>query len=258
MANNDRILFWLVILYFLFYLVRFYVKNWNRKKIENFLNSLTIDKLKEIYSSDWDFIKNKLLSAKIVKKILWVMLGVIILIVLFCLYLVRLILGYPISFFNKILDVEKENGFELLKYVIFPIFSAFCFVKYSKSVKINSKVLELIIKFYDEILIQLSNNMFLIFTIIFLLLIPHLLKFILRKESLIIKDISIYFSKWIQIVTIILLFILIVGTYVPLLDDLNNNQVDSYTIIPMFIAGCMICSNIIIKLLAALHNGASV
>ncbi|MGT2640327.1 hypothetical protein [Streptococcus sinensis] len=67
MANNDRILFCLVILYFLFYLVRFYVKNWNRKKIENFLNSL-IDKLKEIYSSDWDLIKNKLLSAKVVKK----------------------------------------------------------------------------------------------------------------------------------------------------------------------------------------------
>ena len=139
MSNNDRILFWLVILYFLFYLVKFYVKNWNRKKIENFLNSL-IDKLKEIYSSDWDFI-NKLLSAKIVKKFLGVMLGVIILIVLLCLYLVRLILGYPISFFNKILDVEKENGFELLKYIIFPIFLAFCFVKYSKSVKINYKIL---------------------------------------------------------------------------------------------------------------------
>ena len=253
MSNNDRILFWLVILYFLFYLVKFYVKNWNRKKIENFLNSL-IDKLKEIYSSDWDFI-NKLLSAKIVKKFLGVMLGVIILIVLLCLYLVRLILGYPISFFNKILDVEKENGFELLKYIIFPIFLAFCFVKYSKSVKINSKVLELIIKFYDEILILLSNNMVLIFTIISLLLIPNLLKFILRKEPPIIRDISIYFSKWIQAVTIILLFILIVGAYFLLLDDLNNNQVDSYTIIPMFIAGCVICSNIIIKLLAAIHNG---
>lgn len=223
------------------------------EKNREFLNSL-IDKLKEIYSSDWDFI-NKLLSAKIVKKFLGVMLGVIILIVLLCLYLVRLILGYPISFFNKILDVEKENGFELLKYIIFPIFLAFCFVKYSKSVKINSKVLELIIKFYDEILILLSNNMFLIFTIISLLLIPNLLKFILRKEPPIIRDISIYFSKWIQAVTIILLFILIVGAYFLLLDDLNNNQVDSYTIIPMFIAGCVICSNIIIKLLAAIHNG---
>lgn len=254
MANNDRVLFWLVILYFLFYLVRIYVKNWNRKKIENFLNSL-IDKLKETYSSDWDFIKNKLLSAKQPKKCLLFILGVIILLVLFFIDLIRLILKYPISFFNKILDVEKENGFELLKYIIFPIFSAFCFVKYSKSVKINSKVLELIIKFYDEILIQLSNNMFLIFTIISLLLIPNLLKFISRKESPIIKDISIYFSKWIQIVTIILLFILIVGTYFLLLDDLNNNQVDSYTIIPMFIAGCVICSNIIIKLLAAIHNG---
>lgn len=254
MANNDRILFCLVILYFLFYLVRFYVKNWNRKKIENFLNSL-IDKLKEIYSSEWDLIKNKLLSAKVVKKILGVMLGVIILIALLCLYLVRLILKYPISFFNKILDVEKENGFELLKYIIFPIFSAFCFVKYLKSVKIHSKVLELIIKFYDEILIQLSNNMLLIFLIIVLFLIPHLLKFFVRKESPIIKEIAIYFSKWIQIVTIILLFILIVGTYVLLLDDLNNNQVDSYTIIPLFIAGCMICSNIIIKLLATIHDG---
>ena len=244
---------WMFLGYFLFYLVKFYYKTWNMKQISVFLNSIKKN-LKEIYSSDWEFFSNQSSSAKTIKILLFV-LGVIIVVILCSLYIIRLLLKYPISFLNKILDTEKENGFEFLKYVIFPSLSAFSFVKYLQSVKTHSNVLELIIKFYDEILILLSNNMFLIFTIISLLLIPNLLKFILRKEPPIIRDISIYFSKWIQAVTIILLFILIVGAYFLLLDDLNNNQVDSYTIIPMFIAGCVICSNIIIKLLAAIHNG---
>lgn len=243
---------WILCCYFLFYLVKFYFKKWKNGQISDSLSSIMAN-LKEQYSSDWDFIKNQLDSARIHKKFLWGLLGLIILIVLTCLYLIMLLLKYPISFLNKILDTEKENGFEFLKYTVFPSISATVFVKYSQSVKIKSDVLELIIKFYDEILKQLSDKQ-LIIPIIILVVLPYLLKFIAKRETQVTKDIFIYFSKWVQFVTIMLLFILIVGTYFLLLEDLNNNQVDSYTIIPIFIAGCLTCSNIIIKFLTIVND----
>ena len=246
MAKNDLILFGLVLLYFLFYFVKFYSKNSNRKKLR------PKAKDKEKYSSDFIFIKKLCLYAKQSKKCLWFILGVIIILGLFFIDLIRLILEYPISFLNKILDVEKENGFEFLRYIIFPMFLAFCFVKYSKLVNINSKVLELIIKFYDKILTQLSNNVLVVLTLLIVVslsVLPYLFKCLGEYESPEIKGALIYLSRWVQFFTIMLLFILILGTYVLLLDDLKNNQVDSYTIIPIFITSCLACSNIIIKLL---------
>ena len=116
------------------------------KQISVFLNSIKKN-LKEMYSSDWESFSNQSLLVKIIK-ILLLVLGAINVFILCCLCLIRLLLKYPISFLNKILDTEKENGFEFLKYVIFPSISGFSFVKYSQSVKTHSKVLELIIKFY--------------------------------------------------------------------------------------------------------------
>ena len=244
---------WMFSGYFLFYLVKFYYKTWNMKQISVFLNSIKKN-LKEIYSSDWEFFSNQSSSAKIIKILLFV-LGVIIVVILCSLYIIRLLLKYPISFLNKILDTEKENGFEFLKYVIFPSLSAFSFVKYLQSVKTHSNVLELIIKFYCGISKTISDHQLIIlFMILFLFVSPYLLKFITKREPKITKDVLNYFSIWLQFITIMFLFILIVGTYFLLLEDLNNSQIDSYTIIPIFIAGCMTCSKIIIKFLTTIKG----
>lgn len=247
---------WMFSGYFLFYLVKFYYKTWNMKQISVFLNSIKKN-LKELYSSDWEFFSNQSLSVKIIK-ILLLVLGVIIVFILCCLYLIRLLLKYPISFLNKILDTEKENGFEFLKYVIFPSISGFSFVKYSESVKTHSNVLELIIKFYCGISKTISDyQLIILIMILFLFVSPYLLKFITKREPKITKDVFNYFSKWLQFITIMLLFILIVGAYFLLLEDLNNSQIDSYTIIPIFIAGCMTCSRIIIKFLTTMNKGVA-
>lgn len=243
---------WIFFGYFLFYLVKFYCKTWNIKKIRVIFNSIKKN-LKEMYSSDWEFLSNQSSSVKLIKFLLLV-LGVIIVVVLCCLYIIRLLLKYPISFLNKILDTEKENGFEFLKYVIFPSISAFSFVKYSQSVKTHSHVLELIIKFYCGISKTISDYQLIVLIMILSLFIPYLLKFITKREHKITNDIISYFSIWFQFITIMFLFILIVGTYFLLLEDLNKSQIDSYTIIPIFIAGCMTCSKIIIKFLTTIKG----
>ena len=243
---------WIFFGYFLFYLVKFYCKTWNIKKIRVIFNSIKKN-LKEMYSSDWEFLSNQSSSVKLIKFLLLV-LGVIIVVVLCCLYIIRLLLKYPISFLNKILDTEKENGFEFLKYVIFPSISAFSFVKYSQSVKTHSHVLELIIKFYCGISKTISDYQLIVLIMILSLFIPYLLKFITKREHKITNDIFNYFSIWLQFITIMFLFILIVGTYFLLLEDLNKSQIDSYTIIPIFIAGCMTCSKIIIKFLTTIKG----
>lgn len=256
---------WIFLGYFLFYLVKFYYKTWNIylakfcyktwniKKIRVIINSI-MKNLKEMYSSDWEFFSNQSSSVKLIKFFLLV-LGVIIVVILCCLYIIRLLLKYPISFLNKILDTEKENGFEFLKYVIFPSISAFSFVKYSQSVKTHSHVLELIIKFYCGISKTISDYQLIVLIMFLPLFVPYLLKFITKREPKITKDIFNYFSIWLQFITIMFLFILIVGTYFLLLEDLNNSsQIDSYTIIPIFIAGCMTCSKIIIKFLTTIKG----
>ena len=250
---------WMFLGYFLFYLVKFYYKTLNIKKVSVIFNSINKN-LKEMYSSDWEFFSNQSSSVKLIK-ILLLVLGVIIVVILCCLYIIRLLLKYPISFLisflNKILDTEKENGFEFLKYVIFPSISAFSFVKYSQSVKTHSNVLDLIIKFYCGISKTISDYQLIVLIMILFLFAPYLLKFITKREPKITNYVFNYFSKWLQFITIMLLFILIVGTYFLLLEDLNNSQIDSYTIIPIFIAGCMTCSKIIIKFLTTINKGVA-
>ena len=243
---------WMFLGYFLFYLVKFYYKTLNIKKVSVIFNSIKKN-FKEIYSSDWEFFSNQSSSVKLIK-ILLLVLGVIIVVILYCLYIIRSLLKYPISFLNKILDTEKENGFEFLKYVILPSILAFSFVKYSQSVKTHSNVLDLIIKFYCGISKTISDYQLIVLIMILPLFVPYLLKFITKREPKITKDVFNYFSIWLQFITIMFLFVLIVGTYFLLLEDLNNSQIDSYTIIPIFIAGCMTCSKIIIKFLTTIKG----
>ena len=76
-----------------------------------------------------------------------IILGVIIVFVFIPLLLFLQILKWPIIFLNKIISIEKQNGFEFFKYIILPLILGAVFIKYFAKLNIHGTSLNVIVCF---------------------------------------------------------------------------------------------------------------
>ncbi|MCB7106882.1 hypothetical protein LIZ13_02880 [Streptococcus oralis] len=196
---------------------------------------------------------------KAVVSILLIIIGIIILVFLSILGLFLLILKISLLFLKKIVIYETDNKFEFFKYVILPMSLAYLFIEYSKTVNISNTSVNMIICFGDKIIKLISEYSIIPIALLFIFVVCYVIKLSLKNDTDFIKELFEYFWTWIKIIIVTLLFILIGGSYVLLLDEIKNSSsnLDSYTIIPIFIASCIVTSKIIVRLIVVKSNNAS-
>ena len=205
------------------------------------------------FQSDITSLKNNLKFnnfKEILKSIFIIFLGIFIILSLIPILIISQILKWPVIFLNKIISIEKNNGFEFFEYIILPLILGVVFIKCFAKLSIQGTSLNVIICFYNK-LIELQSLYKILIVFLLVLAVFKIFIFIFRDELLMIKDIFNYLFKWIQLLMVIFIFIAVLATYILLLDEVNNGitSFDSYTIIPIFITSCITSSKIIIKLL---------
>lgn len=205
------------------------------------------------FQSDITSLKNNLKFnnfKEILKSIFIIFLGILIILSLIPILIISQILKWPVIFLNKIISIEKNNGFEFFEYIILPLILGVVFIKCFAKLSIQGTSLNVIICFYNK-LIELQSLYKILIVFLLVLAVFKIFIFIFRDELLMIKDIFNYLFKWIQLLMVIFIFIAVLATYILLLDEVNNGitSFDSYTIIPIFITSCITSSKIIIKLL---------
>ena len=191
--------------------------------------------------------------------ILLIIIAIIFVLFLLILDILLLILKIPLLFLNKIVIYETDNKFELFKYVILPMSLAYLFIEYSKTVNISDTSVNMIICFGDKIIKLISEYWIIPNALLFIFALCYVVKLSLKNDKDFINDLFGYFWNWIQIIIVALLFILIGGSYVLLLDEIKNSSsnLDPYTIIPIFIASCIVTSKIIVRLIVVKSNNVS-
>ena len=256
MGKNESVWFIIICSYFIFYLIKLVAGNSEVISKNNVFNSLK-NKMKSIFQSDTINLKNNFEFKNIKKnfRTLFIMLlGFIMLIIFIPLLLILQILKWPIIFLNKIISIEKDEGFEFFKYIILPLILGVIFVKFFDKSYIHGTSIEVIISFYDK-LVELQLLYIMLIIILSVLGIYGIFRFISRNEELFIIDIFNYLYKWIQVFTFVIIYLAILATYFLSLDEVNDRITlfDSYTIIPIFITSCITSSNIIIMLLTKIN-----
>lgn len=249
MIRGDYCLLVFILIYFGYYYVKF------RGEIK--IKSITEIKIE--FQNDIDFIHTKI-SFKNWKKgivsILWIIIAIIFVVFLLILGIPLLILKIPLLFLKKIVIYETENKFELFKYVILPMSLAYLFIEYSKTVNISDTSVNMIICFGDKIIKLISEYSIIPKALLLIFVVCYLVKLSLKNDTDFIKELFGYFWIWIKIIIVALLFILIGGSYVLLLEEIKNSSsnLDPYTIIPIFIASCIVTSKIIVRLIVVKSN----
>ena len=197
---------------------------------------------------------------KAIVSILLIIIGIIILVFLSILGLFLLILKISLLFLKKIVIYEADNKFEIFKYVLLPMILAYLFGEYAKTVKISNTSLNIIIIFGDKIIQLFGEYTIISLTLLISATVCYIFKFLVKNDIDFIKELFEYFWNWIKVLIVTLLFILIIGSYLLLLDEVKNSisSKDPYTIIPIFITSCIVFSNIIIKLIAVKSKKLSV
>lgn len=252
MGKNEFIWFLIICSYFIYYLIRFNPCNFRVISKINIFKFIK-NKVKLNFQHDIFYIKNNLKCNSIkefLRSFVIIILGVIIVFVFIPLLLFLQILKWPIIFLNKIISIEKQNGFEFFKYIILPLILGAVFIKYFAKLNIHGTSLNVIVCFYNKLL-DLEALYKILIMFLFVFIIFSIFRFLIRNEELFIVEIFNYLNKWIQLFFFVFVYIIILVTYFLLLDEINDGitSVDSYTIIPIFITCCITSSNIIIKLL---------
>ena len=252
MGKNEFIWFLIICPYFIYYLIRFNSCNFGVIPKINIFKFIK-NKVKLNFQHDIFYFKNNLKCNNIkefIRSFVIIILGVIIAFVFIPLLLFSQILKWPIIFLNKIISIEKQNGFEFFKYIILPLILGAVFIKYFTKLNIHGTSLNVIVCFYNKLL-SLGELYRILIMFLFVFIVFSIFRFIIRNEELFIVDLFNYFDKWIQLFFFVFVYIIILVTYFLLLDEINDGMtsVDSYTIIPIFITCCITSSNIIIKLL---------
>lgn len=249
MIRGDYYLLVFILIYFGYYYVKF------RSEIK--IKSIT--EIKVEFQNDIDFIHTNI-SFKNWKKgivsILWIIIEIIFVVFLLILGIPLLILKIPLLFLKKIVIYETDNKFEFFKYVILPMSLAYLFIEYSKTVNISDTSVNMIICFGDKIIKLISEYSIISKALLLIFVVCYVVKLSLKNDTDFIKELFGYFWICIKIIIVALLFILIGGSYVLLLEELKNSSsnLDPYTIIPIFIASCIVTSKIIVRLIVVKSN----
>lgn len=252
MRENEFIYFILICSYFIFYVIKCVSSNFKNISKSNIFKNIK-NKMESEFQSDITSLKNNLKFnnfKEILKSIFIIFLGIFIILSLIPILIISQILKWPVIFLNKIISIEKNNGFEFFEYIILPLILGVVFIKCFAKLSIQGTSLNVIICFYNK-LIELQSLYKILIVFLLVLAVFKIFIFIFRDELLMIKDIFNYLFKWIQLLMVIFIFIAVLATYILLLDEVNNGitSFDSYTIIPIFITSCITSSKIIIKLL---------
>lgn len=252
MRENEFIYFILICSYFIFYVIKCVSSNCKNISKSNIFKNIK-NKMESEFQSDITSLKNNLKFnnfKEILKSIFIIFLGIFIILSLIPILIISQILKWPVIFLNKIISIEKNNGFEFFEYIILPLILGVVFIKCFAKLSIQGTSLNVIICFYNK-LIELQSLYKILIVFLLVLAVFKIFIFIFRDELLMIKDIFNYLFKWIQLLMVIFIFIAVLATYILLLDEVNNGitSFDSYTIIPIFITSCITSSKIIIKLL---------
>ena len=252
MIKGDYCLLAFILIYFVFYYVKF------RGEIK--IKSIT--EIKVEFQNDIDFIHTNI-SFKNWKKgivsICWIIIEIIFVVFLLILGITLLILKKPLLLLKKIVIYETDNKFEFFKYVILPMSLAYLFIEYSKTVNISNTSVNMIICFGDKIIKLISEYSIIPKALLSIFVVCYVIKWSLKNDTDFIKELFEYFWNWLKIIIVALLFILIVGSYVLLLDEIKkfSSNLDPYTIIPIFIASCIVTSKIIVRLIVVKSNNVS-
>lgn len=252
MIKGDYCLLAFILIYFVFYYVKF------RGEIK--IKSIT--EIKVEFQNDIDFIHTNI-SFKNWKKgivsICWIIIEIIFVVFLLILGIPLLILKKPLLLLKKIVIYETDNKFEFFKYVILPMSLAYLFIEYSKTVNISNTSVNMIICFGDKIIKLISEYSIIPKALLSIFVVCYVIKWSLKNDTDFIKELFEYFWNWLKIIIVALLFILIVGSYVLLLDEIKkfSSSLDPYTIIPIFIASCIVTSKIIVRLIVVKSNNVS-
>ena len=241
-----------ILIYFAAYCIKF------RDSIR--FKSIAVSKAE--FQSDIDFFREHISFKsweKGIKSIFWILIASVIVVFVLTLHLLLLVLKIPLLFLKKIVIYETDNKFEFFKYVILPMSLAYLFIGYSKTVNISDTSVNMIICFGDKIIKLISEYSIIPNALFSILVVCYVIKLSLKNDTDFIKELFEFFLIWIKIIIVALLFILIGGSYVLLLDEIKNSSsnLDPYTIIPIFIASCIVTSKIIVRLIVVKSNNVS-
>lgn len=277
---TEYILFVGIVLYFLCYSVKvakeslfiksikkyyYYIKKLNLETtfVNQLWNCLLI--LDTVFSIDstknranFHSIYKKIKEFSLIAKLFLVFLFLILLIYCLIVILFILITKFMIVVLQYIIEYEEKNGLGILRYAVFPFLIAVVFISYIVKINSLSPSLSLILQFYESI-IKLSG---LLWIPVIMTSVIYIVPLIIKKfeSSILGNKLLHYLHIWTQLFLITTYFILIIGGYFTLLDTLGNageeQLIDSYTVIPLFIAGCQIFSNILINFISKIKIGS--